>query len=169
MDLYMKHSINLVPVLGVDFSLANLTLDETQYCLHTLKVDAPNDYIDCLKSVSKTFYHFNRFMLAYGFGARPFLDDNKPATNLFSMTGDFADPYVYDGKSLIKHYEDTIKSVKLALPVMYKDIVKFTCDVAQKEMGREEGGDENIQEVKNYYVLVLIMAGMVDDFNATIK
>ena len=29
MDLYMKHSINIVPVIGVDFSLANLTLDES--------------------------------------------------------------------------------------------------------------------------------------------
>jgi hypothetical protein len=93
-DLYMKHSINIVPVVGVDFSLANLTLDEKQYCLHTLKADHPNDYIDCLKSVSKAFYHFNRFMMGYGFGARPFLDDNKPASNLFSMNGNFESPYV---------------------------------------------------------------------------
>jgi hypothetical protein len=29
MDLYMKNSLNIVPVVGVDFSLANLTFDES--------------------------------------------------------------------------------------------------------------------------------------------
>lgn len=36
-DLYIKNSINIVPVIGVDFSLANLSLDGTQGCNHTLK------------------------------------------------------------------------------------------------------------------------------------
>ena len=36
-DLYMKKSINIVPIIGIDFSLANLTFDENQYCNHTLK------------------------------------------------------------------------------------------------------------------------------------
>jgi hypothetical protein len=37
MDLYIKNSINIVPIIGVDFSLANLSLDGTQGCIHTLK------------------------------------------------------------------------------------------------------------------------------------
>ena len=69
-DLYIKNSINIVPVIGVDFSLANLSLDGTQGCNHTLKQGAPNDYLDCLRSVSKSFRYFSRFMMAYGFGAR---------------------------------------------------------------------------------------------------
>jgi hypothetical protein len=66
----------------------------------------------------------------------------------------------------VQGYENTIKSVKLALPVMYSDIVKFVCDIAEKEVG--QGSPESIKNVKNYYVLVLLMAGMVDDFKQTI-
>ena len=54
-DLVFKNNINLVPVVAVDFSLANLTFDENQYCIHTLKSGAPNDYLDCLKRISSTY------------------------------------------------------------------------------------------------------------------
>jgi hypothetical protein len=37
LDLYFKNKLNVVPVIGVDFSLANLTFDENQKCIHTLK------------------------------------------------------------------------------------------------------------------------------------
>ena len=74
------------------------------------------------------------------------------------MTGDFKDPYVTDSSHLVNCYEETIKSVKLALPVMYKKILKIICDLAQLEM------QKGIQHVRNYYVLTLIMAGMIDDF-----
>ena len=66
----------------------------------------------------------------------------------------------------MQNYESTIKSVKLALPVMYSDIVKFVCDIAEKEMGGDSSKicPENTKNVKNYYVLILLMAGVVDDF-----
>lgn len=37
LDLHIKNGLNLVPIVAVDFSLANLTFDESQYCIHTLK------------------------------------------------------------------------------------------------------------------------------------
>ena len=30
MDLYMKKSLNIVPIIGIDFSLANLTFEDAQ-------------------------------------------------------------------------------------------------------------------------------------------
>ncbi len=48
LDLHVKNGLNLVPIVAVDFSLANLTFDESCYCLHSLKPGQPNDYIDCL-------------------------------------------------------------------------------------------------------------------------
>ena len=161
MDLYIQNGINIIPVIGVDYSLANLTFDETQYCNHTIQ--GPNDYFDCLTSVQKGFNYFSRFTLAYGFGARTFLNDDGPACNLFSMSGDFMTPYV---ENVSESYAKTLKSVKLSLPVMYKSIIKIVCDLAQDELGSEKTGNdiEDIQKVKNYYVLTLLMAGMIDDF-----
>jgi hypothetical protein len=70
LDLHIKNGLNLVPIVAVDFSLANLTFDENQYCIHTLKQGANNDYIVALKRVGRCFKHFSKFILSYGFGAR---------------------------------------------------------------------------------------------------
>ena len=72
-DLILSHKLNIVPVIGVDFSLANLTFDENQYCLHTLKQGAPNDYVTALKCVADAYKAYSKFNLAYGFGARTYM------------------------------------------------------------------------------------------------
>lgn len=63
--------------------------------MHTLKKGAPNDYIEVLKRTSSAYRHFSNFMLAYGNGART-VSGEGPSCNLFSMTGDFSDPFVED-------------------------------------------------------------------------
>lgn len=59
-----------MPIVTVDFSLANLTFDENQYCIHTLKEGAPNDYKEALRRIYSSYKYFSKFMLGYGFGAR---------------------------------------------------------------------------------------------------
>lgn len=108
--------MKLVPVIAVDYSLANLTFDENCYCLHSLKQGQPNDYLDALRLVYRSYEKFTDFMLAYGFGARTVGGDG-PACNQFSMTGDYTEPFVDSEEALIESYKNTLKSVKLALPV----------------------------------------------------
>lgn len=79
--------------------------------------------MDCLKSVSKSFHYFNRFILPIGFGARTWVEGNGPACNLFAMTGDLMDPFVETTDELTNCYQGTIKTVKLALPVLYKQVL----------------------------------------------
>lgn len=69
-------------------------------------------------------------MLSYGFGACTVNAKDGPTCNLFSMTGDFLDPFVEDEEQLYNSYVGSIKSVKLALPVCFKDILKLVCDIA---------------------------------------
>jgi len=57
------------------------------------------------------------------------------ACNLFSMTGDFFDPFVNNDDELFRSYVGTLKSVKLALPVCFQDVLKLVCDMAQIEFG----------------------------------
>jgi hypothetical protein len=103
-DLHVKNALNLVPIVAVDFSLANLTFDENQYCIHTLKPGVPNDYVEALRRIASGYKYFSKFMLAYGFGARTCDIKEGPACNLFSMTGDFMDPYVGTEEELINSY-----------------------------------------------------------------
>lgn len=55
-------------------------------------------------------------MLPYGFGART-VEGDGPACKLFAMTGKFDQPFVENEDQLLNSYADTIKSVKLGLPV----------------------------------------------------
>lgn len=96
LDLHVRNSLNLVPIVAVDYSLANLTFDENCVCIHSLKPGQPNDYLDVLRRVYRSYNKFSEFMLSYGFGART-VQGEGPACNLFSMTGDFMDPFI-DGE-----------------------------------------------------------------------
>jgi hypothetical protein len=49
-DLIFKNQLNLVPIIGIDFSMANLIMTDASV-LHTLKPGAPNDYVEALKGV----------------------------------------------------------------------------------------------------------------------
>jgi hypothetical protein len=93
MDLHIKNELNIVPVVAVDFSLANLTFDENMLCLHSLKPGSPNDYIDVLKSVQKSFKKFSKFNIGYVLGART-LPGEGPSSDVISMTGDFMNPFI---------------------------------------------------------------------------
>ena len=46
------------------------------------------------------------------------------------MTGDFQDPFISNEEELINSYAGSIKAVKLALPVNFKDVIKLVCDFA---------------------------------------
>lgn len=46
------------------------------------------------------------------------------------MTGDFSQPYIESEVQLIENYSQTLKNVKLALPVKFRDIIKLVCDFA---------------------------------------
>lgn len=159
LDLHIKNGLNLVPIIAVDFSLANLTFDENCYCIHTLKPGQPNDYIDALRRVCRGFKYFSKFSIAYGFGART-VEGEGPACNLFSMTGDFMDPFVDNEDEIVNSYIGTIKAVKLGLPVYFTKIIKLVCDLAQIELGTAS----DIKQIRNYYVLTILMAGVIDDF-----
>jgi hypothetical protein len=115
--------------------------------------------LDVLRYVYDSFSKFSEFSLAYGFGARTVQGDG-PACNLFSMTGDFMNPYVDDVQSLIDAYSKSLKTVKLALPVKFKEVIQAVCDIAQIEFG----ASKEIHSIKNYYVLTILMAGVIDDF-----
>ena len=59
LDLYVRNNLKLVPVIAVDYSLANLTFDENCYCLHSLKQGQPNDYLDALRLVYRSYQKFS--------------------------------------------------------------------------------------------------------------
>jgi len=53
----------------------------------------------------------------------------------------------------------------MALPVLFKDVISHVCDLAEAEF---EQNIDNVKNVRNYYVLNIMMGGMVDDLNETV-
>ena len=110
-DLIFKNRLNIVQIVGVDFSMANLTMDDTSFCNHSLKPGAPNDYISCLKATQAAYAPLSEFKMAYGFGARTLErgDKSQAACDLFSMSGDMQDTLVHSAEEMIACYYGTLK------------------------------------------------------------
>ena len=136
MDLHVKNGLNIVPVIAIDYSLANLTFDDNNICLHSLKPGGPNDYIEVLKSVGRAFQMFSKVNIGYAIGSRT-QPKEGPSSDLESMTGDILNPFIgsENPDNIIECYAQTLRTVKLALPINYKPIIKLVCDFAQMEYG----------------------------------
>ena len=101
---------------------------------------------------------------AYGVGART-QQGNGAAVDLCSMTGDFMDPFVENEAEMLNCYHGTLAAVKIAGPVNYKAIVQFVCDLAQMDFGTAA----DATSIRNYYVLTILMAGLIDDIDASVN
>lgn len=112
-----------------------------------------------MRRIARTYKYFSQYLLAYGFGARTVPAKEGNSCNLFSMTGDFSDPFVESEEEIVNSYQGTIKSVQLALPILFRDMLRFVCDLANLELSAFKVS----RKIKNYYVLVILMAGTIDD------
>lgn len=84
--------LEIVPIVGVDFSLSNLTFDDRK-CIHTVNEDNPNEYRDLITSLSKAYKLISPTSLFYGFGANSVAKKTE-VSDLFVATGDLLNPIV---------------------------------------------------------------------------
>lgn len=75
--------------------------------------------------------------------------------DLFSMTGDFQDPFVENWDELFNSYATTLRNCVMTLPVHFGEMLKYACDLAEYEQA--------IGDNKSYFVLVLVIGGIIDD------
>lgn len=98
-------------------------------------------------------------------GAKTLPGEGNPTCQLFSITGDYSDPFIENESQMLSCYAETIKAVEITLPIYYRPIVKFVCDLAQMDFGTAS----DATHIKNYYVLTLLMAGIIDDIEDSIN
>lgn len=55
LDLQLRNQLNIVPIVGIDFSLANLTFDGVRPLIHTLNSAFQNDYVDALSAICAAY------------------------------------------------------------------------------------------------------------------
>ncbi len=88
--------------------------------------------------MQRAFHRFASYNIGYVFGART-QPGEGPSTDLIAMSEDLTDPIIdtSDPNALVKKYSETLRNVKLALPVNLKAVIKMACDKAQKECETE--------------------------------
>jgi len=81
-------------------------------------------------------------------------------SNLFALSGDIFNPHIEKDK-LFDNYSNTLKRVELSLPINYQDVLELASEYAIHEK-------ENY-EVRNYFVLIYVSVGVIDDFENTLE
>jgi len=158
LDYKIHRGINIVPIIAIDYSLSNLTFDN-QKCIHSLKKGASNDYINVIEHITNAYQNISSHMLGFGMGAKT-THHKGDASNLFSLTGNIFNPILEKDK-LFESYANTLKRIELSLPVNYHDVLDLASDYAKYET-------EN-HEARNYFVLIYVSVGVIDDFEQTMK
>lgn len=120
--------LELIPMVGIDYSMSNLTFDERK-CIHSVNEDNPNEYRDLMSCISKSYKQMSPSTLFYGFGANsvPHLTE---VSNLFSGTGDLLNPIVMTDH-LEAAYYSCLKKVEINLPCCLSGVIAKAVEFAQ--------------------------------------
>ena len=121
--------LELVPIVGIDYSMSNLTFDERN-CLHIINEDNQNPYRDLMSTLSKAYKQMSPSTLFYGFGANS-VPHITEVSDLFSGTGDLLNPIVMTDH-LEEAYIQCLKHVEINLPVHFSQVISKAVEFAQR-------------------------------------
>ena len=156
--------IEVVPLIGIDFSLANLIFDDRK-CIHTNNEDKPNEYRDLLQAISKSYKLISPSALFYGFGANS-VKKVTEVSDLFVGTGDLLNPIVMTD-NLEKEYYAAFSRIEVNLPVKFAKLVEKAMDFAERSLDHYHK-DEH-QNSLTYFVMYIFCAGIIDDIDACVS
>mmetsp|Transcript_37159 Transcript_37159/g.57031 ORF Transcript_37159/g.57031 Transcript_37159/m.57031 type:complete len:114 (-) Transcript_37159:192-533(-) len=112
--------LEIVPMVGIDFSMSNLTFDERK-CLHSINEDNPSEYRALMSVVSKNFKQMSPSTLFYGYGAVA-VQHITEVSDLFSGTGDLLNPIVMTDH-LEQAYYKCLKNIEINCPVHLASLI----------------------------------------------
>eukprot|EP00347_Sterkiella_histriomuscorum_P011703 403371431 len=157
-DTLNQGQLQVVPIIAVDFSLANLTFLDDQ-CLHSTKSDKPNDYKDILKMICESYSNILNIPI-FGYSAKTTKNADK-AASFFPITQDLRNPFVTNDPELIdESYTKCLKSLELATPINLLPVFSLV-----KKLGQNVRKiiDENNGRIDCFYVLYILSPGLIDD------
>ena len=163
--------MDVVPLIGIDFSMANITFDERK-CIHSVNEEKMNEYRNLVQAVSKAYKLISPTSLFYGFGANPVLKVTE-VSDLFVGTGDLLNPIVMTDK-LEHEYYGCLKRIEINQPVKFSQVIKKSVQFAEKSVAHflEKVENENSHEgghALSYFVVYILSAGLIDDLEDSIR
>jgi hypothetical protein len=123
MGLIQSGDLRVVPVIAIDFSLANLTFEDNT-CMHSTNPNKPNDYRDLLQMFTQSYANvLNLPIFGYGAKTSPLAAKNSP---LFPLSRSIRNPFTPNQTVMLDQmYSDCLSMLELAVPVNLTPMLQF--------------------------------------------
>ena len=116
--------MRVVPLIGIDFSLGNLTFENDNTLMHSTNPNKPNNYRNLLRMISHAYRNvLNLPIFGYGGKTSPF--SNK-TSHFFPLSRSIRNPFTPNDEHTIDQvYQDCLSTLELSLPVNVTPLVNF--------------------------------------------
>lgn len=115
--------LNVLPIIAMDFSQANLTFSEEQ-CLHSTKPYKKCDYRDVLRSICSSFANVTALPI-YGYSAKTSAQSAE-VSQVFPLSRDLRNPFIFNAPiSVTEQYTNCLKELELGLPINLSEFFKL--------------------------------------------
>lgn len=112
-----------MPIIGIDFSLGNLTFEENTV-MHSTNPSKPNDYRSLLRMLSHAYRNVLNLPI-FGFGSKTNPISNK-TSHLFPLSRSIRNPFTpNDETSIDQAYSDCLSTIEISVPVNLTPLTSF--------------------------------------------
>ncbi|CDW80372.1 UNKNOWN [Stylonychia lemnae] len=156
--------LQIIPVIAIDFSLGNLKFQK-DLCLHTTRMDKPNDYRDLLTYIADYYSNIPELLLL-GFSAK-INKLNKTSSNLFPLSLNLKTPLIPNEQHIIERtYTDCLREIELSTPIIITPTFNLIKKIGQLI---QDAYAENQHRADSFYVLYVLTAGILDDIEEVLN
>lgn len=149
--------------IGIDFTKSN-GISTEKSSLHSLyqkeSRSTSNEYIQAIRIVGDIlqYYDTDKKIPVYGFGAK-LPPDFECVSHCFALNGNIFDPEVNGIEEVLEVYEQSVNSVSFYGPTVFSQMIETVISYAS---------EDTTQENQQYYVLLILTDGIINDMEATI-
>ena len=99
MDL-IPNLVHVSPIIGIDFSMANLTFSGNGKSVHTTQTQKSNQYRELINMMSQNLYSNELYLPIFGYGAKTYQGSSETAT-LFPVSLSMTAPLIPNQMAII--------------------------------------------------------------------
>ena len=147
-------------MIGIDFTRSNGTPDSRESLHYLFGQESENEYIQAIRGVGDIlqYYDSDKRVPVFGFGAKmpPYFD---VVSHCFALNGDIFDPEVKGIDKVVEVYRRACKEVVFHGPTVLSHLLRRVAAIASAR--------EVVQDHQQYFILLLITDGNVNDMEAT--
>ena len=153
-----KGQINLE--IAIDYTLSNGDPNEPD-SLHYMNGEKRNDYEEAIKSCGDiiAYYDSDELFPVYGFGGIP--QGSEEVSHCFNINFNKDNPNIKGIDNVLKIYKESLKKIEFYGPTYFSPVIK-------KVVGKIKDDLKNRPEKNNYYFLMILTDGMINDYKETV-